>query len=406
MIAVWRSTVVTGAMLAIHLFGVCTRCLSAQADNVPADAKGLVVKVVSYFQEGRAPTFGAGILLGGSNNSLYIATAGHVIQRDTAATTIWVVFASRDSVLATVSHPPRPGLDFAVLTVVIAPLAAARVMPHSWDRRGDVHALKNDDPVSPVGCPQGSCWQAPAPPDRIIAMDRLGILFQSSFVDRGSSGGALFNGSWEVVGMVTQDAPPRANAISIDDVLREARGFEIRLRPPSVPRAGYRNSVALSWLAPVSATRDPYAEDRLPSGRLVMTRQGQSRLTWHVGLLRLAPDNLSVRAGLVGGALTFRSGRFAAAGFLEAGLGRVEGRFDAGGYYIATGNPQNPNRYVPYWHQMREDGIGIGGGVTFSAIVARHVILDVMTGHWSFTVPDSVPKLPTAFVGAGLRWGL
>ena len=69
------------------------------------------MKVVSYFQEGRAPTFGAGILLGGSNNSLYIATAGHVIQRDTAATTIWVVFASRDSVLATVSHPPRPGLD-------------------------------------------------------------------------------------------------------------------------------------------------------------------------------------------------------------------------------------------------------------------------------------------------------
>jgi hypothetical protein len=138
----------------------------------------------------------------------------------------------------------------------------------------------------------------------------------------------------------------------------------------------------------------------------MIVRQTGSSLTWHVALLRLAPDNLAVNGGMAGAALNLRHGRFTFAPFLEAGLGRVEGRFDAGGYYVASGNPQSPNRYVPFWKHVTQDGIGVGGGLDLTVVIAPHVIVEMLTGHWSFTVPDSLPKLQTVFVGAGLRWGL
>src|SRR5207245_1528059 len=308
---------------------VCALCpvqgTAAQGGNVPNEAKALVVRIVSSFGEGTAPEIGAGIILGATTSELSIATARHVVKRDTLARSIWVVFSSGDSVQPTSAPRINPSLDLAVLRVAGDPARVLRWTPRSWDRLGSVRSLRSDDPVSPVGCPQGVCWQAPAPADRIVGIDRLGILFQSSFVGRGSSGGALFNAWWEVVGMVTEDAPPRANAIRIDEVLAQAKawGGPVNLRHPAVPRAGYRTSLVISWLVPLGAAHDPYAGNRLPSGRVLMVGQTQSLLSWHVSLLRLAPDNLAVKAGMAAGALNFRRGRFTFAPFLEAGLGRV-----------------------------------------------------------------------------------
>lgn len=369
--------------------------------NVPAEAKALVTHVVSNFAEGTVGTFGAGIIIGAGSRDLYVATARHVVVFPDTARLIWVIFSSGDSLQGRIVPGARTSLDLAVLRVSGDPARILRLTPQSWDRLGNVRSLRGDDPVSPVGCPQGACWLAPTPPDRIVGIDRLGVLFQSSFVDKGSSGGALFNEWWEVVGMVTQDEPPRANAIRIDEVLAQARvwGVPVALKRASVPRAGYRTTLAVSWLAPVNAESDPYADSQLSSARAMLVRQVQPSLAWHASLLRLAPDNLVVKAGMVGGQLIARRGRFTIAPFLEAGLGRVEGRYDAGGYY-GTGNV-----YVPLWTQRKEDGIGVGGGLDLSVVVAPHVIVQALAGTWSFTVPDSLPKLPSMFVGAGLRWG-
>jgi hypothetical protein len=38
-------------------------------------------------------------------------------------------------------------------------------------------------------------------------------------------------------------------------------------------------------------------------------------------------------------------------------------------------------------------------------LVAPHVSLEGLAGHWSFNVPDSLPGLPNLFVGSGLRLG-
>jgi len=195
--------------------------------------------------------------------------------------------------------------------------------------------------------------------------------------------------------------------MSIDQVLDTATawGYDsiVRLRRRPIPRAGYATRVGVALLAPVAAEQDPLDDSSpMPSGRATLARRGRSALMWYASFLRLAPDNLRVRAGMVGGGLMLSSGRLAVQPFVEAGLGRVEGRYDSGGYYVAGGSG---NQYVPVWSQVQDDGIGVGGGVEVEITVAPHVILHAVGGHWSFAVPDSVPKLPDLFVGVGLRWG-
>jgi hypothetical protein len=89
--------------------------------------------------------------------------------------------------------------------------------------------------------------------------------------------------------------------------------------------------------------------------------------------------------------------------FLEGGFGHVEGRFDAGGYYIDN---NGTNTYVPLWRQVKDDGLGYGAGVSLMALVVPHTIVEVMVGHWSFNRPVNAPGTPNIVWGAGLRLGM
>jgi hypothetical protein len=315
---------------------------AAEGGNVPDVAKAMVVSVTTVFGDSTAGPYGAGIIVGADGSSLYIATAGHVVQN---APRILVGFGPRDTVPATVVVPRGRDLDLAVLRVAADPAQRQKWTPQSWDRVGNVRALRSDDPVSPVGCPQRVCWEAPAPADRVVGKDPLGILFQSYFVGPGSSGGALFNQWWEVVGMVTHDEPPRGEALRIDEVLGRVRAAKlpVNLARPSVPRAGYATSIGLAILTSSSSSSVDY-DSRTPSGRVTLERRVLPAVSWHVSALRLAPENLAITAGMGGVGLQHASGRFSGRLFVEAGFGRVEGRRDLGGYYVAgaTGS-----EYVP-----------------------------------------------------------
>jgi hypothetical protein len=61
---------------------------------------------------------------------------------------------------------------------------------------------------------------------------------------------------------------------------------------------------------------------------------------------------------------------------------------------------------LPFWNRQQRDGLGVGGGLSIQALVIPHVVVEVLSGHWSFSVPDSLSSLPTFFVGGGLRLGL
>ena len=374
---------------------------AAEGGNVPDVAKALVVSVTTAFGDSTAGTYGAGIIVGADGDGLVVATAGHVVQ---GAPRVWVSFGPRDSVQATVVVPRGRELDLAVLRVAADPAQRQRWIPHSWDRVGNVRALRSDDPVSPVGCPQHVCWEAPAPADRVVGKDPLGILFQSYFVGPGSSGGALFNQWWEVVGMVTHDEPPRGEALRIDEVLERVRAatLPVNLVRPSVPRAGYPTTIGVAFLTSSSSSSASY-ESRTPSGRVSLERGVMPAVSWHVSALRLAPENLAVTAGMGGVGLRIASGRFSGGLFVEAGFGRVEGRHDLGGYYVAG---SSGSEYVPLWHRETADGLGIGGGVTLAAIAFPRAIVEITAGYWSFTTPENVPKLKKVFFGGGVRLGL
>jgi S1-C subfamily serine protease len=377
-----------------------------EAGTVPEEAAALVVRVASYFYDERTPEIGAGIIVGTKGRELYIATAGHVVQRDTVASTIWVRFVRGDSARATLVHPrPDSLFDIAVLSISADPAQLKQWIPGSWDRQGSIRGLQSDDPVSPVGCPQGVCWRAPRPPDRVIGKLQSSILFQSFFVRRGSSGGALFNRWWEVVGMVIKDEPPLGNAIPIDTVLAQVKGwgFPVALKQPSVPRGGYRTTFGAVVMTSTSSSTTPTGDTRTPSGRVTMVRQISPLVTWHVAGLRLAPENLAVTAAMAGLGLHLRKGRFAMAPFMEAGVGHVESRFDLGSYFIVV---DGGTQRVPVWSRVVGDGLGVGGGLSLEVVVFPPAVLEVTGGYWGFTRPDSAATLNKLFVGAGMRLGL
>ncbi len=188
--------------------------------------------------------------------------------------------------------------------------------------------------------------------------------------------------------------------------------FQRRLAPRSIPRSGYETTIGVAWFKPLSPpdiisqtgiSLEPYLESRLPSGRITVSRRFGPLLSWQLGLLRLAPDNIAVTAGMAGLALELAKGRAVLRPFVEAGLGRVESRFDIGGYFVDDGGT---DRYVPVWDREERDGIGVGGGASLEITLLPHLILELTGAGWSFGRPDNAPDMPKFFLGGGIRVGI
>ena len=400
---------------AVPLLLALAEPVAAQQGQVAPDAaRNLVVKIATYRRDTHQRTgIGAGVVFGGNDSLVYIVTAAHTISfrppgrpvdepRDTVAASVVLAGLDSNEVPATlVAIAPDTQLDVAVISIPRPAVRGRWRATVPVDRLGSVKGLVNGVPVWPLGCPGGACWEAPAQPDHVMAVDGRGILFQSSFVQVGSSGGALFNQWWEVVGMVTEDLTVRANAVPIDLVMAQLKRWRlpVMLVAPTVPRGGYRTSVGFSLLAPGPSPFDGDPDRAVPSGRVTFTRQPVPTVTWHVGLLRLAPQNLGVMAVMGGGGLHLKTGRWAFSPFVEAGFGRIEGRFDIGGYYVG-------GRYVPAYSRVTGDGLGFGAGATAEVILAPRIIIEFNAGFWSFTTPENAPKLRRLFVGPGWRWAL
>ncbi len=278
------------------------------------------------------------------------------------------------------------------------------------------------------------CWSAPASPDRVLASTPLEVLFQSDFVKRGSSGGALFDRWWELVGVVTTSDPPRASAIPIDYVIEQAEtwGIPVSIHRPGIPRAGYRTTIGAAILSPTASL-----SDRFPSSRFDITYMLKYPVSVHAGYLRLAPGELdgcpesndpnldtllavrapcemvmnSVVAG-VGANLVWR--RLTLRVFGEGGLGLVQGRFDQGGIFV-----QDPQlTYVPNPKSTDETTTFIGGvGVIAEYTIFPRAILQALGGYWAYNgdpfvneplFPDEFTSfsIPHLFFGVGLKLGL
>ena len=121
---------------------------------------------------------------GVDSSSVYLATAKHVVfWRGLAVEVTARSFEDSATRIPATIVDTVPGLDLAVVTIPRQALARLPAM----DRRGSSRDLRYNDPVTPMGCPRGSCWGVPAPPDRVVGVDPQGIIFQSIFVNPGGA---------------------------------------------------------------------------------------------------------------------------------------------------------------------------------------------------------------------------
>jgi hypothetical protein len=363
---------------------------------IPLDARNLVVQVLAT--GGEDEEVGAGIVVAAADR-IIIVTAAHVVRTAQQGATITVVFqfARNDTLAAHVDHVDKD-LDLAVLSVARSGSAA---LPFVFDRAGDPGALAAGSLVVPVGCPERVCWEPPVSGDRVISAGARRVRFESFFVSPGSSGGALFNQQWEVVGLVTEKNSQDGVAVGIVEVRDRLRkwGTPVQLRQASIPRAGYRTSLSLVGLAPT--TGGLTQSGRWPGGRVALLFRGQQRIGWHVTALRLAPEDLQITGGMVGASVSLRAGRFGIAPFGDVGVARVKGRFQAGSYFVQSGADSVE---VPVWQALTNDVIGVGFGADVSFLIAPHIALTGVAGHWNFRTDAQLRSIPTAFAGAGVQY--
>jgi trypsin-like peptidase len=363
--------------------------------RMPVEAANLVVQVLA--SGGDDEEVGAGIVVAASNR-IVIATAAHVVRTAQQGGTVRVVFqfARNDTVEAKIEQLDRE-LDLAVLSLA---RAGRTPIQFAFDRGGDPGALEIGALVVPLGCPERRCWEPPVSGDRVISASSRRVRFESFFVSPGSSGGALFNQQWEVVGLVTEKNTQDGIAVGMSEVADRLRkwGYAVQLGPTRIPRAGYRTRLSLVGLAPTSG--DLTQSGRWPSGRLALLLRGQERIGWHLTAIRLAPQDLKVTGGMVGTSVALRAGRLGIAPFGEVGVARVNGRFNAGSYFIQGANGPVA---VPIWQTVTNDVIGVGGGVDMEFLIAPHVAVTGMVGHWSFRTDSQLRSIPNVFAGAGLK---
>jgi trypsin-like peptidase len=377
---------------------------AAQAPlRMPQDAANLVVQVLAFSGDADdSPENGAGIVFAATDR-IIIATAAHVVRASVVSQRVRVVFqfARKDTVAARVDLLDSE-LDLAVLSLPRSAVRVTDVVHFGFDRLGDPSALESGAPLTPVGCPLGVCWDPPVTPVGLISGRYLMVRFESYFISPGSSGGALFNRNWEVVGLVTEQSQIDGRAIDIREVRRRLVGwrYRVQLHEKSVPRAGYQTRLSLTGL---TASEGSFRQaGRWPGGRAALLFRGQSRVGWHVAAVRLAPQDMALSGGLLGADLRLQAGAFALVPFVEAGFARFEGRFDAGGYTVQSASgPQ----YVPVWQQATDDVVGFGGGISVEVTFLPHVGLELLAAHWSFRKPAPLQSLPAVFAGAGLRFG-
>ena len=348
--------------------------------------------------------FGAGIVVASREDAIIVVTARHVVSLGIPATdSICVVLpvgTERRCVRARrIALPQDTSLDLAVLSVSVP---AGSVRPFSNNtlrgRLGVPERLEFRHPLEVIGCPAGRCAQKNAEPQLFEGLTVDEIVFHTTSLESGNSGGALFNRWGEVVGMVITDGQARARAIRMDVIVDQLKdiGIETQLDAPSFPRAGYTSTLGAAMLAVGKA-------GHAPSARVTIERQLGTMLSWHVGGVRVAPANISLNAAVGGLSLDVRRGRITLSPFAEGAIGQVDAQYDAGGHFVDDGGT---NRYVPSWHSLQGSAIGGGVGISAEAIVAPRLVIEGVFGKWRFSTPELSPALPRFTGGLGLRWSV
>lgn len=203
---------------------------NAFAPEAERDASRLVAMLETTFEDEAGERLGAGILVGAKDGVLYIATANHNVRWGSARIASLQVFLYGDGntpLEGSVLPEFDAALDLAVVSVKGIQGHGAGAAEIPFERLGDAGSLGRGDEVSMLGHPNGHGWEMALHPDRLSGTNADRLLFQSSFIASGHSGGALLDRHLDVVGLIRSDQPPYGEAVQIGKVLERLRAWGI-----------------------------------------------------------------------------------------------------------------------------------------------------------------------------------
>jgi hypothetical protein len=209
---------------------------AAQSDADRQGAKDAIVMIRTQLPGGTQ--MGAGIIVATTQREVYVVTANHMVRRGGVASSIELQFASAPGRWVTASLLDFRDVDLD-LAAVVTPLpqnfnaASLKTVlaapPRQLRREMDVFAL---------GYPRERAWNLPVLADKIATTTAYRIVFQSSFVQPGNSGGALLDACGRIVGMVIETDPPEATAVRIESVLDAVKSWNLPTQPSLSTSAG------------------------------------------------------------------------------------------------------------------------------------------------------------------------
>jgi outer membrane protein assembly factor BamB len=206
-------------------------------------AKQLVVMIRGKLAD--VDVIGAGIIFGIDQDRIYVVTANHVVRQgpQTAVTGLQVLFKwlPGEWTEARLLSDFDADLDVAVIAV---PGARSLILNRRlmFDRLGGEPQRK--DQVYTVGYPSGQQWFSRVTADVVSGTTSDLVTFETTFLQPGSSGGALVNGNWEILGLVKQDQPPNGVAVRMDRVVEKLKQWgyvnrlTLRAGSPTNPSGG------------------------------------------------------------------------------------------------------------------------------------------------------------------------
>ena len=210
-----------------------TSTLSAQASLQAAQAEETIKQLVVRIDANQG--YGAGIIFATGPDTVYIATANHVVRKGTSeAQRIEVQFRSRPErrVPGKLLSHHSDTLDLAVISVAGIDSLGIDPAKLPFDRLGDPLALERGDPIFLLGHPNGLPWRVNTVAEHFIERRTDFLDFESNLIAAGHSGGALLNGSRELVGMLKSDQAPYGEAISIVSIGKQLStwGYDVQWR--------------------------------------------------------------------------------------------------------------------------------------------------------------------------------
>jgi alpha-tubulin suppressor-like RCC1 family protein len=201
---------------------------STPAEDSDDVVKQLIVRIDADSE------YGSGIILGSSADSLYIATADHVVRRGPrAAERVTVKFYGHENTPVAAKLLPNRDetLDLTVLSV--SPIKGLPLEPAAlpFDRLGNMDGLGRGDALYLLGQPNGLPWRMSTAPERLIGLRKGAFLeFESNLLAKGHSGGALLNSDRELIGMLKSEQSPYGDAVSIYAVARKLAEWNVPVK--------------------------------------------------------------------------------------------------------------------------------------------------------------------------------